>query len=78
MKTLMQLSAKIVNKGVNVHPGYAKNNMINSSLVAHELISMLPADEVPEKTSGYEGFYYLANITGTVENRNALCYKRFL
>lgn len=64
--------AKIVITGVNVHPGYAKNKMINSSLVAHELISMLPADEVPEKTSGYEGFYYLANITGTVEKTEML------
>ena len=64
--------AKIVITGVNVHPGYAKNKMINSSLIAHELISMLPADEVPEKTSGYEGFYYLANITGTVEKTEML------
>lgn len=64
--------AKIVITGVNVHPGYAKNKMINSSLVAHELISMLPADEVPEKTSGYKGFYYLANITGTVEKTEML------
>lgn len=64
--------AKIVITGVNVHPGYAKNKMINSSLVAHELISMLPADEVPEKTSGYEGFYYLANIIGTVEKTEML------
>lgn len=64
--------AKIVITGVNVHPGYAKNKMINSSLVAHELISMLPANEVPEKTSGYEGFYYLANISGTVEKTEML------
>lgn len=64
--------AKIVITGVNVHPGYAKNKMINSSLVAHELISMLPANEVPEKTSRYEGFYYLANISGTVEKTEML------
>lgn len=64
--------AKIEITGVNVHPGYAKNKMINSSIVAHELISMLPANEVPEKTSGYEGFNYLANINGTVEKTNML------
>ncbi|MGL5616951.1 MAG: peptidase T [Sarcina sp.] len=65
-------SAKILITGVNVHPGYAKNKMINSSLVAQELIFMLPSNEVPEKTSNYEGFYYLANINGTVEKTEML------
>ncbi len=60
--------AKVVIKGKNVHPGSAKNKMINSSLVAHEFLSMLPLDEVPEKTEGYEGFSFLISINGTVEN----------
>lgn len=60
--------AKVVIKGKNVHPGSAKNKMINSSLVAYEFLSMLPLDEVPEKTEGYEGFSFLISINGTVEN----------
>ena len=52
-------AAKIVIKGRNVHPGYAKNKMINSMLVANEFMSMLPADETPATTEGYEGFYHL-------------------
>lgn len=54
-------------KGRNVHPGYAKNKMINSILIAHEFTSMLPLDEVPEKTSGYEGFSHLMDIKGSIE-----------
>lgn len=54
-------------KGRNVHPGYAKNKMINSALVAHEFVSMLPLDEVPEKTTHYEGFSHLMSIKGGVE-----------
>ena len=60
--------AKILVKGVNVHPGYAKDKMVNSMMVANEFIAMLPADEVPEKTSGYEGFHHLIGYNGTVEN----------
>ncbi|KJU71226.1 peptidase T [Clostridium baratii] len=60
--------AKVVIKGKNVHPGSAKNKMINSTLVAHEFLNMLPLDEVPEKTEGYEGFSHLMSINGTVEN----------
>ena len=59
--------AKITIKGRNVHPGYAKDKMINSLRVANQLISMLPADEVPERTTGYEGFYHLIGMQGTVE-----------
>lgn len=59
---------KVTIKGVNVHPGYAKNKMVNSITIANEFASMLPADEVPEKTSGYEGFYHLIELNGTVEN----------
>lgn len=60
-------SAKIHIKGRNVHPGYAKDKMINSILVANKFISMLPETEVPEHTSGYEGFFHIASISGTVE-----------
>lgn len=60
--------AKVEIKGVNVHPGYAKNKMINSIMVAHEFINMLPVNEVPEKTEKYEGFSHLADINGSVEN----------
>lgn len=55
-------------KGTNVHPGYAKNKMINSMMIANEFINMLPLDEVPEKTEGYEGFSHLLDIKGNVEN----------
>lgn len=60
-------SAKIHIKGRNVHPGYAKDKMINSILVANKFISMLPETEVPEHTSGYEGFFHIASISGSVE-----------
>ena len=60
--------AKVDIKGVNVHPGYAKNKMVNSIIIANEFAAMLPANEVPEKTSGYEGFSHLIEMNGTVEN----------
>lgn len=60
-------SAKVEIIGKNVHPGSAKGKMINSILVAHEFVSMLPLDEVPEKTEGYEGFSFLLDIEGEVE-----------
>ena len=59
--------AKIIFKGRNVHPGYAKHKMINSMRVANQFISMLPRHETPEHTEGYEGFYHLIGIQGTVE-----------
>lgn len=59
--------AKVEIIGKNVHPGSAKGKMINSILVAHEFVGMLPLDEVPEKTEGYEGFSHLMDIKGTVE-----------
>ena len=59
--------AKITIKGRNVHPGYAKNKMINSMLVANEFMSMLPTDETPATTEGYEGFYHLVGMKGEVE-----------
>ncbi len=60
-------SAKILFRGRNVHPGYAKNKMLNSLRVANRFIAMLPSREVPEHTEGYEGFYHLIGITGSVE-----------
>lgn len=59
--------AKITIKGVNVHPGYAKDKMKNSMRIASQLSAMLPANEVPECTTGYEGFYHLIHIQGSVE-----------
>lgn len=61
-------AAKIRVKGRNVHPGYAKNKMINSLLAANEYASLLPADETPGTTEGYEGFYHLIGMEGEVEN----------
>lgn len=60
-------SAKIVVNGRNVHPGSAKNKMINSQFIGMELNSMLPAEERPEHTEGYEGFYMLNGFSGSVE-----------
>lgn len=59
---------KVKITGVNVHPGYAKNKMLSSIMVANEFINSLPLDEVPEKTEKYEGFYHLSDINATVEN----------
>lgn len=59
--------AKVIFKGRNVHPGYAKNKMINSIRVANQFIGMLPPQETPEHTEGYEGFYHLIGIQGDVE-----------
>ena len=60
-------SAKITFKGRNVHPGYAKNKMINSIRVANRFCAMLPAHETPEHTEGYDGFYHLISFNGDVE-----------
>lgn len=60
-------SAKVKIKGRNVHPGSAKHKMINSIRVANNFIAMLPRWETPEHTEGYEGFYHLVGIEGTVE-----------
>lgn len=60
-------SAKIFTKGRNVHPGTAKDKMINSMHIATELIDMLPCNERPEYTEGYEGFNHLISINGEVE-----------
>lgn len=60
-------SAKITITGCSVHPGYAKGKMINAGRVATELVSMLPEDETPETTEGYEGFFHLTSISGGCE-----------
>ena len=60
--------AKIEIQGRNVHPGYAKDKMINALHIANELISLLPHDERPETTEGYEGFFHLISLSGTVED----------
>ncbi len=60
-------SAKLTFKGRNVHPGYAKNKMINSLRVANRFMSFLPDSETPEHTEGYEGFYHLVGVSGDVE-----------
>ena len=60
-------SAKVVFKGRNVHPGYAKHKMINSIRIANRFIIMLPRWETPEHTEDYEGFYHLIGVDGSVE-----------
>ena len=60
-------AAKVIVKGRNVHPGYAKGKMVNAIRVANEFMSLVPADETPEATEGYEGFYHVVGVEGEVE-----------
>ena len=60
-------SAKLQIKGVSVHPGYAKNKMVNAARIAAELVSLFTADQTPETTQDYEGFYHLTGMEGNVE-----------
>ncbi len=60
-------SAKITIKGISVHPGYAKGKMVNANALAAEFAQMLPANETPETTEGYQGFFHLLGITSNVE-----------
>ena len=60
--------AKVYIKGVSVHTGYAKGKMVNANLLATEFVGMLPADETPETTEGYEGFFHLLSMEGGIEN----------
>ncbi len=60
-------SAKIYIKGVSVHPGYAKGKMVNASRLAAEFATMLPGDETPEETEGYEGFYHCIGMESCTE-----------
>ncbi|MFC2110369.1 peptidase T [Bacteroidota bacterium] len=59
--------AKVTIQGKSVHPGYAKGKMVNSILIGNEFLSRLPKDEVPEKTTGYEGFFHLHTVSGDIE-----------
>ena len=60
-------SAKIRFNGVSVHPGYAKGKMVNANLLAMAFVTMLPPDETPETTEGYQGFFHLLGIQGNIE-----------
>ena len=60
-------SAKIYIKGVSVHPGYAKGKMVNANALAARFAEMLPEEERPETTEGYQGFYHLLSIESNVE-----------
>lgn len=60
--------AKITIQGRSVHPGYAKSKMINALVIANKLVSLLPSEERPEHTTGYEGFFHLMGINGNVDN----------
>ena len=60
-------SAKIIFKGKSVHPGYAKDKMINSMLIANDFIADLPRKEIPQETKGYEGFFHVHHFNGTIE-----------
>ena len=61
-------SAKIHIKGISVHPGYAKDKMVNANRLAAEFATMLPEDETPETTEAYEGFYHLLGIQANIDN----------
>lgn len=60
--------AKVHFKGKSVHPGYAKNKMVNSLLIANKFISALPENQVPERTSDREGFFHIMEVNGDIEN----------
>lgn len=60
--------AKISIQGRSVHPGYAKGKMVNALVIAHKLIGLLPAQERPEHTCGYEGFFHLNSMQGTIDS----------
>jgi tripeptide aminopeptidase len=59
--------AKITFKGKSVHPGYAKGKMINSMLIANDFINQLPKNETPQETRGYEGFFHVHHLNGSIE-----------
>ena len=59
--------AKIIFKGKSVHPGYAKGKMINSMLIANDFIAELPKGEIPQETRGYEGFFHVTDLSGSIE-----------
>lgn len=59
--------AKITLKGKSVHPGYAKGKMINSMLIANDFMNALPQGETPQETKGYEGFFHVVGLSGSIE-----------
>ena len=63
-------SAFVNVKGINIHPGSAKDKMVNAILLAKEFDDALPSEEIPSKTQGYEGFHHLNDFAGDVENVN--------
>ncbi|MBQ6215057.1 MAG: peptidase T [Oscillospiraceae bacterium] len=67
-ETFNASSAKVFIKGVSVHPGSAKDKMVNASLVAMEFNSLLPPDEIPSKTENYEGFFHLTEMSGSTDS----------
>lgn len=64
--------AKVTFYGLSVHPGNAKGKMINASLLLNDFLRSLPRDETPERTEGYEGFYHVIRMEGTVEKASAI------
>lgn len=70
-ETFNAAQAEITFYGKNVHPGTAKNTMINALQLANDFHNLLPADEVPEKTDGYEGFFHLFSLAGSPEEAAA-------
>lgn len=70
-ETFSAAGAEITFKGRNVHPGTAKNQMVNALQLAIDFHNQLPEEDRPEKTDGYQGFFHLMNIEGTVEEANA-------
>jgi len=61
-------SAKVSIKGVSVHPGYAKGKMVNANRLAAEFAMMMPADQTPETTDGYQGFFHLTGMKSNTES----------
>lgn len=72
-ETFNAASATVEIHGVSIHPGSAKDRMKNACLIGYEFNALLPSDEIPAKTEGYEGFYHLTDLSGDVEN-TTLCY----
>lgn len=66
-ETFSAAQADVTIHGMNVHPGTAKDTMINALQLAYDFHALLPAEEVPEKTEGYEGFFHLMKLSGNVE-----------
>lgn len=64
--------ARVTFNGLSVHPGYAKGKMINAAMMLNDFLKALPRDETPERTEGYEGYYHLIRMEGTVERASAI------